>query len=167
MTSTSEPSHAQPGLYALQMIWGAGKQLPGALHALVSRNPHTVPLAQSESLVHTVLPPSRDGHEPMTHEHFPTETGSHVTDREPLPKQADTGGGAPHVHVPASGAGAHMAHTSQPLASFCGITPYMQFGRLQIGAGGHASTVEPPSGGGAQIGHVGQPFASVAVPVDP
>jgi hypothetical protein len=134
---------------------------------LVSRKPHTVPLAQSESLVHTVPPPSRDGHFPTTHEHFPAETGSQAIGRGPLPAQYATGGGGPQSQAPASGAGAHTAHTSQPLASFCGITPYMQFGRLQIGAGGHASTNEPPSGGGAQIGHVGHPFASVAVAVDP
>ena len=145
---------------------GAGKQVPAAPHPLLSRKPQTLPLAQSASLVHTVPPSLGEGHEPTTQEHFPVETGSHVMGRPPPLGHAATGGGAPQLHVPASGGGAHTGHTSQPSASVCEITPYMQLGRLQIGAGGHPP-VEPESGGGAQIGHVGHPFASVAVPTEP
>src|ERR1700722_12851604 len=163
MTSTSEPSHAQPGLYALQMIVGAVKQEPVAPHALVSRNPYTSPPGQSASLWHPVSPSVGFGHEPTTQEHAPVETGSHVMLRDPLPGQGGTGGSGPHQQGPACGGGAHTGQTSPPLASFCAITPYLQSGRLQTGAGGH----EPPSGGGAQIGHVGHPFTSVPVPTDP
>src|ERR1700733_13870968 len=102
MMSTSDPSQAHPGLYALQMIVGALKQLPGVPQALVSRNPHTSPLGQSVSAEHG-LPPSPE---------------------------------------PASGAGVHTGQTSHPLASVRAVTPYMQFGRLQIGAtAGQASIV--------------------------
>jgi len=166
MMLTSDPSQAQPGPYASQTTMGALKQEPAAPHALLSRNPQIVPLAQSESLAQLV-PPSGFGHEPTTQPHAPVELGAHVMDREPL-GQAATGGGAPHWQVPASGGGAHTGQSSHPLASVCGITPYLQFGRLQIGAFvSQASVVEPPSGGGAQIGHVAQPFTSVPVPVEP
>ena len=166
MTSTSEPSQAQPGLYALQMTVGAVKQVPTAPHPPASGNPHTLPLEQSASLAHPVLPSLGLGHEPTSQEHDPAEMGSHTTEGEPPPGQAATGGGAPQSHVPAS-PGAQIAQRSHPFASFCGITPYMQSGRLQMGAGGQASAVEPESGAGPQIGHVGHPSAFVAVPVEP
>ena len=57
------------------MTVGAGKQVPVAPHALVSRKPQTLPLAQSASLVHAVPPSVGAGHEPTTHEHLPRRDG--------------------------------------------------------------------------------------------
>jgi hypothetical protein len=80
----SDPSHAHPGLYALQITCRAA-HVPSTPQPAASGNPQTRPFGHSTSKAHGP-PPASVVHDPTSHEHDPLAFVSHVKLGLPAPK---------------------------------------------------------------------------------